>query len=118
SMDDSSITPHIVAERKDNHFYDIEHNGAFFYIHTNDKGKNFRIARSRIDNFARSAWEDYIEHDPNRYLKSFDITKQYLILNYKELGLPNIEVLKLQDNKKQSIKFPDPVYTANSYSTN
>ncbi|MCC2647013.1 MAG: prolyl endopeptidase-like [Rickettsiaceae bacterium] len=118
SMDDETFTPHLVSARKDEHFYDMDHNGDYFYIHTNDKGKNFRIARAKTNNFTQDKWEDYIPHDSKKYLKSFDLTKNYLVLNYKEQGLPSIDIIELSDKKKKHINFPDQVFTASAYSTN
>jgi oligopeptidase B len=118
SMKDETFTPHLVARRKDEQFYDMDHCGEYFYIHANDRGKNFRIARAHINSFSQDKWEDYITQDPKKYLKSFDLSQNYLVLNYKELGLPKIEILNIADKNKKPIDFPDEVYIASAYSVN
>jgi oligopeptidase B len=118
SMQDESMTPRLVSKRQEDHLYSMDHCGEYFYIHTNDMGKNFRIARAHRDDFSQAKWEDYIAHNNKRYLKSFDLTKEYLVLNYKELALSSADIVELRNKKMQSISFPDNVYTASSYSTN
>ena len=42
---------HLIAARKEEHLYSVDHRGEYFYIHTNDQGKNFRIAQTKLDQF-------------------------------------------------------------------
>jgi oligopeptidase B len=98
--------------------YDIDHNGKHFYVLTNDQGPNFRLAITDLINTEDKYWQDYLALDKNKYLSSFDITANYLIANYKELGLPTIQIVNLTNKESKTIKFPDQLYTAQSYSTN
>ena len=100
-------------------FYDIDHNGDNFYIKTNYKAKNFRIVLVNVNNFQNDPWENnYISEDNNKYLSSFDITKNYLILNYRDQGVPFIKIKNLKDGIEKVINFPDPSFVAESGSTN
>lgn len=118
-MDDASFQMKLIRPLKDDIFYDVEHNGNNFYIKTNEKAKNFRIVIVDENNFQNDQWDnDYIPENPSKYLSAFDITKNYLILNYSDRGLPLIKVKNLQDKSEKIINFPDASFTAVSYSTN
>ncbi len=118
-MQDHNFHPKLVRPLAPGIFYDIDHNGNHFYIKTNDKAKNFRIVRVDVNNFQNDLWENnYIAEEKDKYLSSFDITKNYLILNYRDLGVPFIKIKELKDGAEKIIHFPDPSFVAESMSTN
>lgn len=119
SMQDHNFTPTLVKPRQDGIFYEIEHNGAYFYIKTNYTAKNFRVAKVSVDNFQASNWqEDYIKEESDKYLSSFDITQNYLILNYLVQAIPMIKIKSFSDESEKIINFPDQAFTAEAMSTN
>ena len=113
-----NFQPEIFQPMQEKIFYDLDHNGANFYILTNDESSNFRLAITGVKNTAQKYWQNYITSNKDEYLASFDLTSKYLILNYKIQGLAIIRIVSLADKKLKSIKFPDPAYTASGYSTN
>ena len=118
-MDDKTFTPKLLAKRKDRVLVSIDHGGEYFYKSTNDGAKNFHILRAESKDYSiNNVWDIYIEEEKLKYLSDFDITKDYLLLNYRINGLSELIVKKLGDDKEKSIKFPDEAYTASLYSTN
>ena len=118
-MDDKAFTPKLLSKRKDKILVSIDHGGEYFYKSTNDGAKNFHILRTKSKDYSiNKVWDLYINEEKLKYLSDFDITKDYLLLNYKFKGLSELIVKKLSDNKEKSIKFPDEAYTASLYSTN
>lgn len=118
-MSDKTFTPKLLSKRKDRIIVSIDHGGDYFYKSTNDGAKNFHILRTESKDYSMNKiWDSYIEEEKSKYLSSYDITKDYLLLNYKVKGLSESIVKKLSDNKEKSIKFPDEAYTASLYSTN
>lgn len=118
-MNDKTFTPKLLAKRKDSVLVSIDHGGDYFYKSTNDGAKNFHILRTESKDYSiDKTWNTYIAEEKLKYLSDFDITKDYLLLNYKINGLSELIVKKLSDNKAKSIKFPDEAYTASLYSTN
>jgi oligopeptidase B len=88
-------------------------------MRSNRNSKNFNMMRTNVDNYTtKTSWEVFIEEDANKYLSSFDLTEEYLILNYQELGLPVSVVVNLATKLSKTIKFPDQAFTASAYSTN
>lgn len=119
AMNDHSLKPKLMRPARDEIFYNVEHKGDSFYIVTNDKAKNFRVALVKTANFQADSWnEDFVPEEKDKYLESFDITKNYLILNYRDNGLPFIKIKQLNDHQEKAIHFPDPSFTAQSMSTN
>ncbi len=118
-MRDHSFQPKLIRASKDGIFYDVEHNGDNFYINTNEGAKNFRIVLVNVNDFQNDSWKNnYIPEEPTRYLSSFDITNNYLIVNYRDQGLPVIKIKHLKEHNEKIIHFPDAAFTASAMSTN
>lgn len=118
-MNDRTFTPKPLSKRKEKVLVSIDHGDGYFYKSTNDGAKNFHLLRTESKDYSMNKiWDSYIEEEKDKYLSSYDITKDYLLLNYKVKGLSESIVKKLSDNKEKSIKFPDEAYTASLYSTN
>ncbi|MCC8483147.1 MAG: S9 family peptidase [Rickettsia endosymbiont of Labidopullus appendiculatus] len=118
-MSDHSFQPKLIRPLKGGVFYDVKHNGDNFYINTNEGAKNFRIVLVNVHNFQNDLWENnYISEDPTRYLASFNITNNYLIVNYRDQGLPVIKIKHLKEQNEKIIHFPDAAFTASAFSTN
>ncbi|AXU06329.1 prolyl oligopeptidase family serine peptidase [Rickettsia japonica] len=122
SMQDDSFTPKLVRAAENKIFYEIEYNGDYFYIKTNYKAKNFHVIKLPVNNFENTSWDDwddiYIKEEQDKYLKSFNVTNNYLILNYRDQGLPLIKIKRFKDLQENTIHFPDESFQASSFSTN
>jgi oligopeptidase B len=118
-MKDASLTPQLFQKRKNQVFYAIDHGGEYFYKHTNDAANNFHILRAESKDYSEhTKWQIYIAEEKNKYLSSFDITQNYLLLNYRVKGLAEEIVQELKSGSQKLLNFPDAAYTANIYSTN
>ncbi|MFN7038710.1 MAG: S9 family peptidase [Alphaproteobacteria bacterium] len=112
SLEDPSLTPELIFERKANHFYYVDHHSEYFYILTNDKGKNFRLVKTPIDNIEINNLHELIAHNQNIYLNEFYLYRNNLVIASKQNGLSNITVSDLNYKNPKSIDFFDPAYTA------
>ena len=118
-MTDATLTLHLVLPRKDRIQYSIDHNGKFFYQYTNDGAKNFQILRTESNDYsATKPWSTYIAENNNKYLSGFDLTEDYLLMNYKVRGLSELVARNLNNEAEQVLNFPENAYTAGIYSTN
>jgi oligopeptidase B len=117
NMHDKGFTPKLLRAKQSKVFYGAEDRGDYFYIHTNDKATNFRIARVSINNFENNEWQDYIGEN-SQYLSSCDISQNYLILNYRDNGLPVIKIKHFDSEQEKQIKFPDAAFTASGGQAN
>ncbi|MES2215169.1 MAG: S9 family peptidase [Pseudomonadota bacterium] len=116
-LSSDNFKPQMVLPRLNKVHYSVNHHGEHFYILTNDMGDNFRLQRMRIGTAATEI-EEYILMHQDKYLSSFDVTKNYLILNYKEKGLSNIIIRSFENNNEKTIAFPEEAFAAEGNSTN
>lgn len=118
-MNDIILTPHLIKAKAEGVIYSIDHNGEYFYMHTNEQVKNFYLLRVKSQAYEiNKPWEIFVTEDKNKYLSSFDLSQRYLLLNYKAAGLPISVVIELATKTAKTIKFPDQAFTASIYSTN
>ena len=116
--DDLSHKLHTFIPRKEDHLCSVDHMHGQFYIETNDKGKNFRLVRTKNhEKFDQSDCEELVPHRHDVYLTSFYLYDAHIVIQTKELGLPKITVQDYSMDNKDSIEFPDAAYSAGvSYS--
>jgi oligopeptidase B len=102
----------LMAAREPNHEYYPEHNGEFFYVRTNDTGRNFRLVRAPVDHPGRQHWEEVLPHRANVMLEKTEFFKNYYVLLEREEGLPQMRVTDLRTGEWHHIKFPEATYLA------
>lgn len=114
-FNDNDNKLNIILERKEDQQYDIDHGHDLFYIKINDLGKNFRLAKFREHDIdKKDNWIEVIPYNKDHYLKSFSISKNYLLINYRVKGVDKIELFDSNHLKKQ-ITFSDDVFSAYGY---
>lgn len=116
--ENKSLKPLLFKERKDSVLYTIEHRGADFYVRVNDVNTNFRLIKTNINNRHERNWQEITCTEENQYLESFDLSANFVVLNYKQQGLTNIEVLNIKTNNKKTIAFPAIPCVATGYIAN
>lgn len=114
-MSDSDFSTRVIIPRSGAIRYSVNHNGSYFYVLTNDCGNNCRLLTVNIKSLEIN---EYIKTDDQKYLYSFDISKNYLILNYKNKGLGEVIILNLDTKKSHNYSFPDEAYVANAFCVN
>ena len=55
----------LIEPRRQGVEYYPDHNGEFFYIRSNDSGRNFRLVRAPVANPGRKHWQEIIPERPN-----------------------------------------------------
>lgn len=109
-LDDLTKTPQLIVERRDKHYYSIDHGGGDFYVLTNDTHKNFRLARTPSDSLEPENWSSVIDGSDSRYITNFQSLATRLIISYREEGLDQIAILE-DDAQLQPIEFDEAVYS-------
>ena len=102
----------IVATRRQEHEYDVDHHGSEFLIRTNDKGRNFRLVSAPVGDPSEKNWKELIPHRADVMLSGIDAFKDFYVLMERENGLPELTVVDFKSGAKQRITYPEPVYTA------
>jgi oligopeptidase B len=110
SASDPAGTWRLVAERSQDHEYDVAHRGGDFLIRTNDRGRNFRVVRAPVDNPSPSSWQELVAHRDAVMLESLDVFEDFYVLLERETGLPHIRVSQFADGDSHRVTIDEPVY--------
>jgi len=113
SADDPNGSFTLIKPREKDFYYSVEHFGDHFYIMTNKDGaKNFKIMQAPVKSFTVENWKDLIPHDEEVLIESFDIFKNFLVVQERQNGLNQILVRKWADSSSHFIDFGEPTYAA------
>ncbi|MBS1790989.1 MAG: S9 family peptidase [Acidobacteria bacterium] len=102
----------VFLPRKTGHEYYLEHIGDKFYIRTNDKGKNFRLATTSVNDLKQENWKELIPYRKEVMLEDIDCFADHYVASERENGIPKIRITDLKTNQSHYIEFPEPVYVA------
>ena len=105
----------VIEPRKQDVEYYPDHNGDFFYIRTNDNGRNFRMVKASVSNPGSKNWQEVVAQRSDVMLDDIDFYKNFYISVEREKGLKQIRVTDLQSGKSRRIDFLEPAYAAYSY---
>ncbi len=103
----------IVQPRTEDLEYSVEHYEDEFYIITNaDDATNFKIVKTKVNQPSMEYWQDFIPHRENVLLEGFEIFRNHFVLEEREKGLLQINIIDSQDHSSHYLQFSDPTYTA------
>ncbi|HLB30261.1 MAG TPA: S9 family peptidase [Gammaproteobacteria bacterium] len=102
----------LIAPRRHREEYYPEHHGDNFYIRTNDRGLNFRLARAPVTHPDRGHWEEVLPHRESVMLEDVECFRDYTVLCEREDGLPRFTVMDPSTGAAHRIELPEPVYDA------
>lgn len=100
----------IMEVRQQNIEYYPDHNGDFFYIRTNDTGRNFRLVKAPTKDPRSQTWKEVVPHRADVMLHGTDFFKNHYILYERKNGLKHITVTNFHSGKSRRIEFPEPAY--------
>jgi oligopeptidase B len=101
----------VVCPRQHMMEYDVDHHGDKFYILTNDNAVNFKLMEAPVTDPAKKNWKEVIPPRDSVMLTGMDFFKNYMVIYYREDGLPQIDVTDFNTGKTHRIEFEEPVYT-------
>ena len=102
----------VVAPRRHEHEYEVDHHGDRFYIRTNDKGRNFRLVTAPVSDPRPENWTEVVPHRPDVMLEGIELFKNHYVLVERERGLPEFRVTDLRTGASHTIEYPEPTYSA------
>jgi oligopeptidase B len=101
-----------VLPREKGHKYDVEHRDGTLFIRTNKDAKNFRLVTAPLADPSPAHWKPFVAHRPEVLLETFEVFKDFVVLEEKQAGLNRLRVHGFADGRWKEIAFPEPVYTA------
>jgi len=105
------IQPRIVNIK----YYPRSYEGNVFHITTNKDATNFKVVTAPVSDPSIDNWKDLIPHRPEAYLESFELLKNYYLVQTREKGLTRIKVYDRKKNQWHDLNFGQDAYVANMY---
>ena len=102
----------LIAPRRDNIEYSVDHRGDTFYIRTNDTSQTFRLVTAPVASPGKANWKELVPSQKDVPLEDFDVFQNFYTLTERVAGLPVFRVVQFSDGSKASIQFPEPTYFA------
>ncbi|MBV8985076.1 MAG: S9 family peptidase [Acidimicrobiia bacterium] len=104
--------PRVIAPRRQDVEYDVEHHGERFFIVTNaDGAENFKLVEAPVEDPGPDNWRDVIPHRADVRLMGIDAFAGHLSLYERAEGLTRLRVMRLADGETHTIEHPEPVHT-------
>ena len=100
----------LVAEREQDHEYDVEHRGDELFIRTNDRGRNFRVVRAPLASPGRGSWKEVIAHRDDVMVEGLDVFEGFYVVLEREMGLPHVRIERFDAGASDRIAVSEPVY--------
>ena len=86
------------TKKEDNLKYSLDyHNGKFLILTNKDKSTNFKLMITDEDKTSQENWQDLIPYNKDIYIDGFDLTKDFLLVCFKENGNNYIRVIKYEN---------------------
>lgn len=103
-------SPRLIAARRADVEYDVEHGNGYFWIVTNDGAPNFRIGRVRDHADDLSQWETWRAHRAEVFIEGIDVFREYVVVSERRDGLRQLHVAALFGDAEHDISFPEAAY--------
>ncbi|WP_200976155.1 S9 family peptidase [Echinicola sp. 20G] len=111
--DSPNNTPHLVQSRERDLEYSVEHFEDHFLIWTNhNKALNYKLVKTPVKTTGKENWIDVIPHRKDVLLESFEVFKDFLVLEERFNGLTRIQINPWNGNNSHYINFEEPTYSA------
>ena len=100
----------LIAARRADVEYDVEHGNGWFWIVTNDGAPNFRIARVRDDAKDLSRWENWLAPRSDVFVENISVFKDFAVVSERREGLRRLRVNALASGTGHDVSFPEAAY--------
>ena len=92
--------------------YRIDHYKDKFFIRTNYKAENFKLMATSIQKTRKENWKDVIPHRKDVLFQDFEVFEDFLAVNERIKGLPNIRIIRWEDKSEHFLDFGEETYSA------
>jgi oligopeptidase B len=102
----------LIQPRRPDLLYYPENWGDKFILRTNNNARNFKIVEVSVNSTTMDNWKDFVPYNKDVLIENFEISKNYLILQEKINGLPQLLIIDIKDKSEHNVKFDEEVYHA------
>jgi oligopeptidase B len=104
--------PRLVAARRPQVLYDVEHRGGELLIRTNaDGAEDFKIVTAPVSEPEASSWRDLVPHRPGVMILSHSATARHLARLEREDAKPRIVVRELETGEEHAVGFAEDAFS-------
>lgn len=108
--DAPTTAPRMLAARRPNVEYSVEGGAGFFYIHTNDGARNFKVMRARFDATGPAQWEEWLPHRPAVYVEGVMPFREHVVVMERREGLRRLSIHDVATRMAHEVEFPEAAY--------
>lgn len=99
----------LVRRRRKGHEYYVSHHGDEFWIHTNDRGRNFRLVRAPVADPAPRNWKQVLAHRKHVMLEEVHLFEGFWVAEERKDGMPRLRVGDFAGGGCRDIALPETV---------
>ncbi len=103
--------PKLIAARKTDREYYVDHAGGIFYIRDNRDAKDFKVMRAPASDFREANWTELVPEVRGAKIEQMLFLSSHLVLFRRESAVPKILVTNLKSGKSHSVKMPEAIYS-------
>ena len=112
-LQDDDLKLKVFLKRRNNHLYYLDDSpNQFFILSNRNKKINFALYKTEIENIKEKKWKVCVRHNKKELLENFQIYENYIVLETRKNGLPQILLFDKKNRKKSYISFNDSSYSA------
>ena len=101
--------PRLVASRRADVEYDVDHSGDSLYLLTNrDGARDFKVMRAPVA--SPSAWEEWLPARAGVFVESVELFRDFAVVLERHGGLRRLRVHPLDGREAHDVDFPEPAY--------
>jgi oligopeptidase B len=103
--------PIVLAARRPNVEYQVDHIDGAFLMTTNDGAQNFKVMRIADDQIGKGQWTDFIPTSDSVFIEYLEPFRNHLVVVQRSGGLRRLRVMDLKTRRAPFyITFPEPAY--------
>ncbi len=99
----------LVAPRRAEHEYYVDHREDLFYIVTNDRGRNFRLVTAPVTTPGEANWTERIAHRDDVMLEGVDLFARHYVLHERAGGFPRLRIGSFATGAVHPVEVPETV---------
>lgn len=101
----------VVAPRRQDVEYDLDHRGEEFWIRTNDAGRNFRVVTAPEVMPDPDHWREVVPHRASVMVAGLHCFRDHVVLAERENALPHLAALDPASGALRRAAFPEAAYS-------
>ena len=107
---DAQLT--LIEPRHTDFEYDVvDHGDRFLIRHNGDGAKDFKVSATPIAAPGKEHWTDFIGHQPGRPIMGLHTFQDYLVIEQRSEGLPQIWTMELDSEDASEVAVDEQVYS-------